>query len=59
MNWRWPAEPGNDLWPWYELLWRLLWIVPFYVGRAITWVSIAAVEGAGEANTWWREQTWE
>lgn len=58
MNWRWPAEPGSDLWPWYELLWRLLWIVPFHVGRAITWVSIAAVAGVGEANYWWREQTW-
>lgn len=58
MNWRWPAKPDNDLMPLYELVWRLLWVVPFYVGRAITWVSIAAVEGASEANTWWREQTW-
>ena len=58
MNWRWPAGPDNNLWPWYEMLWRLLWVMPFYLGRALAWLSIAAVEGPGEANIWWREQTW-
>lgn len=41
-----------------EYLWRLLWSVPFYLGRALTWLSIAAVAGIPDANHWWEEQTW-
>lgn len=58
VNWRWPAGPGKDVYPWYVIAWRFLWISPFYVGKAITWVSIAAVDGPGEATDWWRQQTW-
>lgn len=58
MNWRWPAKPGNNFRPGYVILWRLLWVPPFYVGKAITWISIAAVDGPREANDWWERQSW-
>jgi hypothetical protein len=44
--------------PLYEMGWRLLWLPPFYAGKALTWLSITAVDGTEEANIWWREQTW-
>lgn len=58
MNWHWPAKPSNDYRPWYVIGYRMLWIPPFYVGKTITWLSIAAVDGPREANRWWQAQTW-
>ena len=54
---RWPARPGNDLFPWYVIIWRVLWAPVLYGGLALAWVAVLATHGRRRARKFWRETT--
>ncbi len=52
---RWPAKTGNDLAPWYWIIWRMLWANVIYLGLAIAWLGTFCSWGYREARRFWWE----
>ncbi len=58
MNWRWPERVPNGTstyYPWFVLLWRLLWLVPMWGCLAMLLLCIALGRGPTAAKRLMRE----
>lgn len=53
MNLRWPAGPASVWAPWYAVLWRLVWVVPWLVFRAGYVATTGLMLGHGELQRAW------
>ncbi|VTU31784.1 hypothetical protein H4CHR_02878 [Variovorax sp. PBS-H4] len=58
INLRWPATSGNNLAPWYTILWRMLWWIPLAASIGLTTVIVALSHGIDEAEDFWKRAQW-
>jgi len=52
---RWPSNDHNDFVPWWVILWRLLWLPVWYLGRGLCAFAILVTQGWIAAVQQWRE----
>jgi hypothetical protein len=56
MNWHWPSRPNNTYAPLYVMVWRLPWMVPIVLGRALIAVGVWGAYGSlSEGIRTWKE----
>ena len=51
MNLNWPHTPENNLFPWYKVIWHLIWLPLILLGALIMLIGLTPIEGPREA---WR-----
>lgn len=52
---RWPANEMNDRAPWYQVAWRMLWILPSVVVLIVYCALIGVAYGLGAAEATWED----
>lgn len=54
INFKWPATTTNGMNPWYAIMWRAVWYVPFLVALSIAALAIAIGWGTEQGKYFWR-----
>ena len=53
----WPSTPNNDLVPWYQIVWRIIFLPLIYVGIVIAFVGVLLAYGYKDASNFWDKTT--
>jgi len=51
----WPKKPGNGLNPWWLILWRGIWAVPFVISMCFACTFLWIAQGPDSAAQLWRD----
>lgn len=49
----WPSKSNNHLFPWWKVIWNVLWLPIIYIGRLIFVFGIAIQQGFNRALEAW------
>lgn len=53
----WPRRHGNNLAPWFLIVWRALWMPIIFGGLAIAWLGVLCAFGYHKARHFWADAT--
>jgi len=54
INWKWPRNERNNLFPWYVILWRLPFIPFIYLFVFLATCFVFMAGGMREAERFWK-----